>query len=203
MHTLEPLLSLRIFRPVLSVLVLAVSLFGASLLVSGCGTTPFSTSAPPATATTVSTVAALNATEPTATASVPSPLYETKVFRPVFTVELPAGWFVAERDATGAQIYLPCNTCIHEGEENGEITLDMALSALQPSEAIARLQTGQNIKAGPSEPFELGILQGLKFTAERMGNGAVMFQDSGYHSEATGLPLEIYVVSSAGKTVTI
>ncbi|HEY6071864.1 MAG TPA: hypothetical protein VIV15_00360, partial [Anaerolineales bacterium] len=103
---------------------------------------------------------------------------------------------------TAAQIYLPCTTCIHEGEENGEITLGMDLSALPPSEAIARLQTGQNIKASPSEPFELGILQGLKFTAERMGNGAVMFQ-GGYHSEATGLPLEIYVVSSAGKTVTI
>ena len=143
----------------------------SSLLVSGCGTTPSSTSAPLATATYVPTVVQSNATESTATASATSPIYETKVFRPVFTVELPPGWFVAERDLGAAQIFLPCKTCVHEGEENGEITLDMALSDSSPSEAIARLQMAKNIDAGPSEPVELGMLSGFKFTATRTGNG--------------------------------
>ena len=97
----------------------------------------------------------------------------------------------------------PSVTCVHEGEENGEITLDMALSDSSPSDAIARLQTARNIDAGPSEPFELGILSGSKFTATRTGNGEVMFQDSGYRTEAVGLPLEIYVVTATGQTVTI
>jgi hypothetical protein len=145
----------------------------------------------------------LKATEPIATTTVTSPLYETKVFRPVFTVELPPGWFVAERDLGAAQIFLPCKTCIHEGEENGEITLDMALADSPPTEAIARLQMAKNIDPGPTEPAELGTFSGFKFTATRTGNGEVMFQDSGYHSDATGLPLEVYVFTAAGKTVTI
>jgi hypothetical protein len=145
----------------------------------------------------------LNTTESTATVSVTSPIYETKVFRPVFTVELPPGWFVAERDPGAAQIFLPCKTCVHEGEENGEITLDMALSDSSASEAIARLQMAKNIDAGPSEPVELGSLSGFKFTAARTGNGEVMFQDSGYHTEPACLPLEVYVVTAAGQTITI
>jgi hypothetical protein len=184
-----------------------------SLWVSGCGAapavnptvvqTPFSADMPLETATSVPTVAPSNATGSTATASVTSPVYETKEFRPAFAVELPPGWYVAERDPAAAQIYLPCDTCVHEGEENGEITLDMALSDSSPSEAIARLQMAKNIDAGPSEPVELGTLTGFKFTAARTGNGEVTFQDSGYRSDAAGLPLEIYVVSAAGKTVTI
>jgi hypothetical protein len=175
------------------------------LLVSACGAAPTvkTTLVQPATSTSVPTVVQSSSVESTAKASVTSALYETRDFRPGFTVELPAGWFVAERDPAAAQIYLPCNTCVHEGEENGEITLDMALSDSSPSEAIARLQKAKNIDAGPSEPVELGILPALKFTADRTGSGEVEFQDSGYRSEAAGLPLEIYVVSAAGKTVTI
>ena len=188
--------------------VLAVS----SILMSGCTasssavvprTTAVSTAVPLHTASPIPTVVQLNTTESTATASVTSPIYETKVFHPVFTVELPPGWFVAERDRAAAQIFLPCKTCVHEGEENGEITLDMALSDSSPSEAIARLQMAKNIDAGPSEPVELGMLSGFKFTAARTGNGEVMFQDSGYRTEAAGQPLEIYVVTATGHTVTI
>jgi hypothetical protein len=102
-----------------------------------------------------------------------------------------------------AQIFLPCKTCVHEGEENGEITLDMALSDSSPSDAIARLQMAKNIDASPAEPVELGTLSGFKFTAARTGNGEVMFQDSGYHTEATGMPIEVYVVTAAGQTITI
>jgi len=188
---------MKIFTRIFTILVIF------ALLVSGCGTTPSSTSAPVATASSVPKFVQSNVTESAATASVTSPIYETKVFRPVFTVELPPGWFVAERDPGAAQIFLSCKTCVHEGEENGEITLDMALKDSSPSEAMARLQMAKNIDAGPSEPVELGILSGFKFTATRSGNGEVMFQDSGYHTEAAGLPLEVYVVTAAGQTITI
>jgi hypothetical protein len=188
--------------------VLAVS----AVLMSGCTapspevvqrTTAVSTAAPLQTASPIPTVVPLNTTESTATASVTSPIYETKVFRPAFTVELPPGWYVAERDPKAAQIFLPCKTCIHEGEENGEITLDMALSDSSASEAMARLQMAKNIDASPSEPVELGSLSGFKFTAARTGNGEVAFQNSGYGSEAAGLPIEVYVVTAAGQTITI
>jgi hypothetical protein len=79
----------------------------------------------------------------------------------------------------------------------------MSLSDSSPSEALARLQMAKNIHAGPSEPVELGILSGFKFTATRSGNGEVMFQDSGYHTEAAGLPLEVYVVTAGRQTITI
>lgn len=142
---------------------------------------------------------------PSPTESVTSPSYETKVFRPAFTVELPPGWIVAERDPRAAQIYQSCNTCAHEGEENGEITLDMALANSSPSEAVARLQMAKNIDPGPSEPAELGDLSGFKFIATRTGTGGVtaMFQDSGYRTEAAGSPVQVYVVTVSGQTVTI
>jgi hypothetical protein len=31
----------------------------------------------------------------------------------------------------------------------------------------------------------------------------MMFQDSGYHTEAAGSPVQVYVVAASGKTVTI
>jgi hypothetical protein len=141
---------------------------------------------------------------PTSTPQGPSAsAYETKVFRPAFSVELPPGWYVAERDPGAAQIFVACKTCAHEGEENGEITLDMALAKSSPSDAIARLQMGKNVTAGPSEPVNLGSLSGFKFTATRTGNGEVVFQDSGYHTEAGQLPLDVYVVTAGAQTVTI
>lgn len=148
-------------------------------------------------------------TTPTASPATPeatsASAYRTKVFRAPFTVELPPGWYVAERDSDGIQIFQPCKTCPHDGEEHGEITLDMALAKSSPSDAIARLQTGKNITPGPSEPVKLGDLSGFKFTATRTGKPDVVpvFQDSGYRTEAGGAPLEVYVVTAAGKTVTI
>jgi len=129
--------------------------------------------------------------------------YHAKVFKPAFTVRLPAGWTVAERDAAGAQIWRKCRKCAHEGEENGEITLDMALGGMSPSDAIARLQKAHNIDAGPSRMAQLGTLSGFEFTATRTGKGDVLFEDGGYGSEAVGAPLDVYAFTAARRTVTI
>ena len=71
--------------------------------------------------------------------------YQTKIFRPGFSVDVPAGWIVLERDTTAAQIYVECDTCAHGGEENGEITLDSTLAALSPEDTIARLRGALNV----------------------------------------------------------
>jgi hypothetical protein len=130
-------------------------------------------------------------------------VYQTKIFSPSFSVELPPGWIVAERDRAAAQLYRPCDTCVHDGEENGEITLGMELSEMSPDEAIARLREARNVDAGPAEAAQLGSLSGFRFTATRTGKGEVRFQDSGYRSEAEGEPFEVFAVTGAGQTVMI
>src|SRR4029079_6372879 len=54
--------------------------------------------------------------------------YRSRIFDPAFSAVLPVGWTVAERDPSGVQFFKPCRTCLEGGEENGEVTLDMALA---------------------------------------------------------------------------
>ena len=129
--------------------------------------------------------------------------YESWLFKPTFTVRLPAGWTVAERDSDGAQLWHECKTCPQDGELKGELTLDMALGAMSPSKAIARLRKAANVQAGSPRRAMLGTVSGFEFTANRTGTGDVVFQDSGYHTDAGGAPLEIFAVRAAGRTVTI
>jgi hypothetical protein len=128
--------------------------------------------------------------------------YASWQFKPAFTVQVPAGWIVSERDERGTQIWRRCNTCPHLGEDNGEVTLDMALGRLTLSKAVAQLRKAENIHAGPVRHVRLGALAGLGFTANRTG-GDVLFADSGYNSEPQGEPFDVYAVTAAGRTLTI
>jgi hypothetical protein len=139
-------------------------------------------------------------------AAIPAPSgrpreYTTTEFQPGFTVELPAGWTVAERAPEVAQIYQECQTCAHGGEENGEITFDMTSAAMSLDEAVADLLNADNIEASAVDSAHVGGLSGKKFTATRAG--PPNFRSSGYHSEPAGLPIDVYVLTVAGKTATV
>jgi hypothetical protein len=129
-------------------------------------------------------------------------LYKSTVFHPAFRLELPKGWLVAERGPDVAQIYRRCGRCTHGGEENGEITFDMALAKLAPVKAIALLRRTPGIRATRVRSVTYGTLRGLGFTARRTGEG-FEFPRSGYHSEPTGAPLKVLAVPVAGSTVTV
>jgi len=128
--------------------------------------------------------------------------YHSLLFRPAFSVALKSGWTVAERDAGAAQIYKICASCEHGGEERGELTLDMALSASQPKSAIKLLRRTTGIAPGKVHTFSIGALRGLAFTARRQ-NLPIEFARSGYRTDPSGSPLEVMVVRAQGKTVTI
>jgi hypothetical protein len=114
------------------------------------------------------------------------------VFSPAFTVRLPPGWTVAERDAGAAQLYQQCDTCEHGGEENGEVTLDMGEQSKPVPVALARLRQVKNAVPEPATRVRLGALAGWEFTATRTGKGDVLFEDSGYDTDPTGAPLQVY-----------
>jgi hypothetical protein len=128
--------------------------------------------------------------------------YKSTVFHPAFRLELPKGWVVAERGPDVAQIYRRCGRCAHEGEENGEITFDMALAKLSPAKAIALLRRTPGIRATRVRSVAYGTLRGLGFTAKRTGGG-FEFPRSGYRSDPTGAPLKVSAVPVAGSTVTV
>jgi hypothetical protein len=129
--------------------------------------------------------------------------YVTSEFQPAFSVDLPAGWIVAERAAEIAQIYQSCSSCPHGGEENGEISIDMTLAGMTVDEAIAVLQGAANLEPGDVAPVEVGELSGLMFTGTRTGLSDVSFQPSGYHSGPFGDPIDVYAVTFGGKTATV
>ena len=174
------------------------------LTVVGCGSAASDKQSISSSATAAASTTSAATSTSSLDASAPSPgTYQTKIFQPGFSVDVPAGWIVLERDTAAAQIYVQCDTCEHSGEENGEITLDATLAALPLEDVIARLNGASHLAAEPASPIQLGSVAGFKFTATRTGEGEVAFADSGYHSEADGEPIDVLAIDVGGRTVTI
>jgi hypothetical protein len=129
--------------------------------------------------------------------------FRATTFTPAFSAHLPAGWTVAERDADLAQAYEQCTSCVHGGEENGEITIGRDLSSLPPAEAAARVVAAQNGTAGPIEPAEVASYTGTHVAITRPGTTELLFTESGYHTEATGDPVDLYFIDVDGQTLSI
>lgn len=128
--------------------------------------------------------------------------YQSQIFDPAFSIVLQPGWTVAERGVGAAQIYKNCSNCVHQGEENGEVTLDMALSGSTPTSAIKRLRSTAGLVPGPVNSLSIGTLRGWSFMAQR-DDLPIVFPQSGYRTDASGSPLQIIAVRARGKTVTI
>ena len=182
--------------------------FVVLMLLAACTGTPVVTSSPgqPAAPSPSRSVPSSFSPGSPSVAAIPAPSgtpreYATAVFQPAFTVELPAGWTVAERAPEVAQIYQECQTCAHSGEENGEITFDMTLADMSLDEAVADLLMADNIEASAVDAAQIGTLSGKKFTATRTGQPN--FRSSGYHSDPAGLPIDVYVLTVARRTATV
>jgi len=129
--------------------------------------------------------------------------FRANTFFPSFSAKLPPGWTVAERDVDLAQAYKPCSSCLHEGEENGEITIARDLSSLPPAEAAAHVVTAQNGTAGPIEAVEVASYPGTHIASTRPGTTELRFTDNGYHTEATGEPVDLYFIDVDGQILSI
>jgi hypothetical protein len=137
----------------------------------------------------------------TAAASSAGP-YKSQIFNPAFSVVLQPGWTVAEWGVGAAQIFKKCANCVHQGQENGEVTLDTALSGSTPKSAIKRLRATPGLVPGPVSSLSIGTLRGWAFVAQR-DNLPIAFPRSGYRTDPSGSPLQIIAVRARGKTVTI
>ena len=129
--------------------------------------------------------------------------YHSAMFQPPFTVRLPTGWIVAERNPLGVQFYKSCRSCPDGGEEHGEVTIDSSLSNLSVTRAIKLLhRTTSGAKVGPVQQVAIGSLQGMGFTARRIGR-AVQVPQIGYSTDPTGQPLLVLVAKRVGRILTI
>jgi hypothetical protein len=154
-------------------------------------TTPAPTTQPPTT-------------QPPTTDTTGAPTdFRTKTFVPAFTVHLPGGWTVEERDVDLAQLYLKCSGCSHLGEENGEITIGREFSSLTPAKAAADLAANQTGEAGEIEAAEVASHTGTHFSITRPGTGQLAFTKTGYHTEPTGDPVDVYFIDVNGQTLNI
>jgi hypothetical protein len=154
------------------------------------------TTAPTSTADTVTVVTQTAATEPSGS-------FQAHTFQPSFSVQLPAGWTVAERDTDLAQAYKSCANCLHDGEENGEITIGKDLSSLPPAEAAAHVVTAQTGTAGAIETVKVASYTGAHVVITRPGTSELRFTDNGYHTEATGDPIDLFFIDVGGQTISI
>lgn len=170
---------------------------GASVVIvtAGCG----SSSGPqPAVSPTTAVP-----TTSTSASTTPSGTYQTKIFKPAFSVDLPSEWTAVERDLASIQFFVQCDACAHGGEENGEITMDMTLGKLSPADAIAKLAGASSAEVQPAAPAHVASVDGFKLTAARTGAGEVTFADIGYRSEATGQPIDVFALDVGGRTLTM
>jgi hypothetical protein len=111
-----------------------------------------------------------------------------------FTVRLPAGWTSVLRDKAAYQVYT--------GNEEYEITFDHTYTLKESvSEAIARLKETPGLEAGPTTPVRIGNREGSGFDAT--SDAAVMFGDSGFHTNEPA-SLQVFAVPAGdGTTITV
>jgi hypothetical protein len=153
--------------------------------------------------TTTTATKSTSTTSPPTTTTTPPTTYSSTTFEVPFTVDLPGGWTVAERDTDAVQLFLACASCMHDGEENGEITIGLDLQRVALEEAARQLAATPRLQASAIEPWSAGSLTGLHFTGQRPGDlGEVRFA-GGYHTEADAEPIEVIVLRVADKTLTI
>jgi hypothetical protein len=154
-------------------------------------------------ATTVVTQPPPTQPPPTTDTTGPPTDYRTTTFVPAFSAHLPGGWVVKERDVDLAQLYQECTSCEHSGEENGEISIGRESASLAPAKAAAHLATKQTGKAGVIEATTVASYAGSHLSITRPGTARLWFTETGYHTEGTGEPVDVYFLNVGGKTLTV
>jgi hypothetical protein len=115
-------------------------------------------------------------------------------FDPPFTLRIPADWTAVLRDVSAFQVYA--------GNEDFEITFDHTYRSKESvAHAIARLLGTDGLDPGRVTDVVIGGRHGRGFVAS--SQDAVMFVDSGFHTNA-GSRLEVFAIPvDDGTTVTV
>ena len=113
---------------------------------------------------------------------------------PPFTMRIPQHWTAVLRDVSAFQAYA--------GNEDFEITFDHTYRSKESvAHAIARLVRTAGLKPGPVRAVVIGGREGRGFMAT--SRSAVMFEDSGFHTNEPSR-LEVFAIPAAdGTTVTV
>jgi hypothetical protein len=181
----------------------APTLIALAMLLTACGATveaTFSTVGSSPTDQATPSPSPLPTAKPTPRASIdPQARLTQRVeaglgFDPPFTLRIPADWTAVLRDEAAFQAY--------SGNEDFEITFDHTFQPEETvDEGIARLTDTPGLLPGPVQPVLVGGREGKGFVAD--SDAAVMFSDSGFHTNE-GSTLEVIVVPvPGGKTITI
>ena len=177
-------------------LLLLTVLLGAA----ACGGSDGSTASPmpPATSDAVSAspAAVTSSASPTLTIDPQAPLTQRvrSAFYEPFTLRLPEGWTSVLRDKAAYQVYT--------GNEEYEITFDHTYTSEESvAEAIARLKEAPGLQAGAVTPVKIGNREGMGF--EGSSDAAVMFGDSGFHTNEPGRLQVFAVPADDGTTITV
>jgi len=180
------------------------ALIPVALLSAACGGPSTATTAPESAArsssATPSTVGPSTTAEESAATHESidprSPLRQTvdAGFDPPFTLRIPARWTAALRDRSAFQVYA--------GNEDFEITFDHTYRSKESvADAIARLMSTDGLTPGPLRNVAIGDRRGQGFTAT--SQAAVMFVDSGFHTNQAS-SLEVFAIPvNDGTTVTV
>lgn len=115
-------------------------------------------------------------------------------FHPPFKLRIPADWTPVLRDATAFQTY--------QGNEAFEITFDHTYTVKESvDQAIARLTATRGLKAGPISAVVIGGRAGKGFVGD--ADAAVMFRDSGFHTNGAARLEVIAIPMKDGTTITV
>jgi hypothetical protein len=155
-----------------------------------------------AAATTATTTTTKETGSSTTTTTTPPSRFESARFRIPFTVDVPGGWTAVERNDEVAQLWRLCS-CPHEGEEHGEISLDLSLTDASPKAAAEQLATAPQLDAPVVEPWSEGDLLGFHFVGRRNGRTEVEFPATGYRTESVGDPFDVIVVDTGRGSVVV
>jgi hypothetical protein len=109
-------------------------------------------------------------------------------------MRVPKGWTAVLRDRAAYQVYA--------GNEDYEITFDHTYTSKESvTEAIARLKATTGLQAGPELPVMIGNRQGKGFDAS--SEAAVMFDDSGFHTNEPARLQVFAIPAEDGTTITV
>ncbi|HUR15387.1 MAG TPA: hypothetical protein VM097_12970 [Mycobacteriales bacterium] len=119
--------------------------------------------------------------------------FATKVFKPAFSVRLPANWTAVERDVSAFQAYL--------GDEDFEITFDRTyLKRESVGQGVARLSRTPGATPSAAEDVVVGGRHGKALVLQ--SDGELTFTDSGFHVPSGPIGVMVLPIPD-GTTITV
>jgi len=161
-----------------------------ALLCCGCSSSGQGAASSPSPTEPGFTVAPPPTLDPAAALTKP---FTTTLFRPGFSLRLPAAWTAVERDVSAFQAYL--------GDEDFEITFDHTYQRHESvAQGVARLSATPGARPGVVEQVVVGGRRGQAVVLD--DDGALQFADSGFHVPSGPIVVMVLPVPD-GTTLTV